>query len=323
MSRLPTALLVVIACAACPIGRPGGNEGEGEGEGEGDAGPDYPLPATDATDKLGTPGGLDVGAWNLKNFPCGNESFSTTCRANPEDTPRLVADLIASMDLDLVAVEEVADEAAFQELVDRLPEHDGVLSTDTYSDGTYQKIGFIYRSSVLEAGDPSLLFRSNDAFPRPALQVPFTWTGEGASFTFLAIGVHLKAGEANDDFARRGEAVQAMDAYARNLVDGAGEDNIVFLGDFNENLRDSDGAANFQPFRDTSRYTIRTQPNVDAHETSFLPDPGVILDHVVTTKGFDAASCSPALIPRLDSDVTSYRSRISDHLPVTFACSAP
>jgi endonuclease/exonuclease/phosphatase family metal-dependent hydrolase len=311
--RVARRLLLVTAClwsAACPLGRDRDRD---------DAGPvdsGYPPPATDVTAAIGTDATLDIGTWNVKNFPCGNSSETSTCRPGAEDTPALAADVIASLDLDLVALQEVADEEAFYELADRLPEHVGILSGHTYSDGSYQKIGYLYRATVLSAGAPGELFRTDNNFPRPALQVPFTWTGGDSPFTFLAISVHLKAGEGTLDSDRRKAAISRMEAHARNLVDGAGEDNIIFLGDFNENIRTSTGLQNFAPFLDATRYDVRTRANADAREFSFIPS-GVVLDHIVTTSALKAAAGSgPAVIPRLDTDIEGYRGRLSDHLLV-------
>lgn len=288
-----------------------------------DAGPDgtgFPPPATDLTEPIGTAATLDLGTWNMKNFPCGNSPANNVCRATAAETPALAADIIASLGLDLVAVEEIADEAAFDELVQRLPDHEGVLSTDTYGDGTYQKLGFIYRASLLEASSPGDLFLGDENFPRPAFQVLFTWRGEGGPIEFFAVAVHLKAGEELTDSQRRAGAIVRLESYARNLVDGAGRDNIVVLGDFNDDLRLADGARNFSPFtNDPSRYTVRTKANSTAREVSFLP-ASALIDHIVTTAAFDAAlGRGNAIIRRLDSDVAGFRDKMSDHLPVAIS----
>jgi endonuclease/exonuclease/phosphatase family metal-dependent hydrolase len=318
-------ILTAVALCACPIGRPRDRDDDEDDEDDPvDAGTGFPSPRTDLTEKLGGDGTLEIAAWNVKNFPCGNPSFSTECRDNPEETPELLADLIASMDIDLLAVEEIADEDAFNETVQRLPEHESVLSTHTYGDGSYQKIGYIYRASVLEAGAPTLLFNNDGDFPRPALQVEFTWTGGGQSLSFLAIAVHLKAGENPEDRDRREAAIAQMEQFASNLVDGSGNNNIIMLGDFNETL-DGDGFTSFAPLRDTSRYRIRTQANANSGESSFIPS-GVILDHIVTTTALDpfvGETTTRAIIPRLDVDVSSYRDRLSDHLPVVLVLQNP
>lgn len=305
------------ATLGCPGGLLDGAGGEGEGEGELlDTG--FPAPLDDVTARIGADETLDIGAWNLKNFPCGNASFSDVCRSNLEDTPSLVADVVTSLGLDVVALEEINSEDAFAELVQRLPHHEGVLSTHSYGDGTFQKIAFLYDTRVVEAGQEALLFQFDSAFPRPALQVPFTWISSGLSFT--AIAVHLKAGETQEDSDRRNSAIAQLAAYANNLVDGAGADNIIMLGDFNETLTDDAGLANFAPLRDAVRYTVRTEANAAADETSFLPAPGIILDHIVTTSALaDEAAGRSAIIPRVDADLEGYRERVSDHLPVALS----
>jgi endonuclease/exonuclease/phosphatase family metal-dependent hydrolase len=313
--------LLLLAAASLLIGCTGSAQSDddddvSEGEGEpGDTG--FPDPRDDVTARIGADETLDIGAWNIKNFPCGNASFSTVCREDAEDTPSLVADVVASLALDIVAFEEITSEDAFFEVVQRLPHHEGVLSEHTYGDGTFQKIGFLYDARVIDAGDEALLFPTDDAFPRPALQVPFTWRDTGLSL--FAIAVHLKAGQEPEDFERRGAAIERMDSYARNLVDGEGQDKIIMLGDFNETLTDTAGLANFAPLRDAARYTIRTQTNAAADEATFLPS-NVILDHIVTTSALGAqAAGRSAVIPRVDFDIEGYRARLSDHLPVALS----
>jgi endonuclease/exonuclease/phosphatase family metal-dependent hydrolase len=275
------SLVFLALLTACPIGIQDGDRDDDDR----DAGPDtgYPAPATDLVAPRGAADTFEIASWNVKNFPCGNESFSSTCRAEAADTPSLLADLIASMDLDIVALQEIADEEAFQEVVDRLPEHEGVLSSHTYGDGSYQKIGYVYRSTEVEAGTASLLFQSSDNFPRPALQTQFTWSGLGTPIRLTAISVHLKAGEGGDDRDRRTGAIAQLEQYMQNLVDGSGDDNLIALGDFNETVDDAAGQQVFLPFRDPSRYVIRTEANAESGEATFIPSD-VILD-AVTVRG--------------------------------------
>lgn len=313
-------LAAVLALPACPIGvRPDGGPDDDDG---GPDGTGYPDPRTDLTAALGADGTLDFAAWNLKNFPCGNESYSSVCRDDPADSVELVTDLIASMALDAVMVEEIASVDAFEEVVQRLPHHAGLLSSDEYFDGSYQKIGLIYDTRVLEAAEPVELFVSSDDFPRPAFQVPLTWVGEGDALELFAIGLHLKAGETSADRGERTRSVAQLEQYVGNLVDGSGLDNIVMLGDFNETL-DSSGLPVFEPLRDASRYTIETQPNHNAGEATYISSDAII-DHIVTTNALSGAIGSArAVIPRLHNEVSNYRGRVSDHLPVTLSLENP
>ena len=97
----------------------------------------YPTPLTDVVNRVGGPNTIDVATWNLENFPMTSQ------------TPEQVANIIASLDLDLLGVQEISDVDAFEELLARLPYHDGFLSSHTYVDGAYQKVGFIWRHATV------------------------------------------------------------------------------------------------------------------------------------------------------------------------------
>ena len=276
----------------------------------------FPAPRTDVVPPLGSAATFDVAAWNIRNLGTTNLGQQLTDVA-------MVADLIASLDLDLIAVEEIASIDAWNELVARLPDHEAVLSSHQYNATEYQKIGFLYRSRVLRVDDVDLLFTGDFDFPRPPLAVRFTYDdGVRAPLTFDAIGVHLKAGRETADYDRRRAAITKLDTHLRAQVDGGGENEVVVLGDYNDVL---DTAAGRQTFASLlaapDRYSIRTQAASDAGLVSFIPS-GVILDHVTTTSGLaDEAGSAVVRIPRLDRDpdVTTYRGNVSDHLPVVIS----
>lgn len=256
---------------------------------------------------MGTATTLDVATWNIENFP------------DLPSTPEIVADLITSMRLDLIAVEEVADVTAFNELVDRLRGYDGVLSSHTYGDGTYQKTGYIYRTDLIELSAASLLYSSEwYPFPRPPLRATFTIDdGVHPVVDFIAIVVHLKAGGTTEDQDRRTQAMVTLESYVSQLVTEGDEQEVLVLGDCNEVLTDSAGRAVFAPWLDSpDDYTVQTMDLAESGGESFLPS-GVILDHQITTAGFaDELSGGSVVIPPLDEQYSSYTYAVSDHLPV-------
>ena len=308
-------LLIVSAVALLLAGcKEGGTGGDPSADGapagpDADHGGDYPPPRDDLVPSIGTPGAVDIAAWNIENFP------------RTADTPRIVADLITSLGLDLIAVEEIASVDAFDELVDRLPDHEAILSSHTYGEGSYQKVGFIYRSDLMQVDGGALLFEDQGYdFPRPPLQVHVTVDdGSHPPVDFLAIVVHLKAGIGDDDRARRTAAIVSLEDHVRDLV-GAGDDQVIMLGDFNETLDAEEGRAVFAPFLDApSDYTIRTLGPAEDGEVTYLPFGGRFIDHIITTAGL-AAEMSPSdpVVPPLDQELPGYDD-ISDHLPVTAA----
>ena len=261
-------------------------------------------PRTDLLPAVGSESTLEIATWNIENFP----ALSTT--------PSLVADIIASLDVDIVVTEEIASEVAWSELTARLAEtHDAVLSTHEYSPGEYQKLGVLYRRDLITAGEPTLLFPdSGFSFPRPPLSLPITVDGT----TLELVGVHLKAGVEVENAERREAAIQALDARFRAQVDGGGESEIVLLGDYNQTITDAFGQSILAPLLTApDRYTVRTAPMATAGGKTYLGFGGSFIDHITTTAALDAR-WTDATVEVIDprSALPGYRDRVSDHLPV-------
>lgn len=289
--------LVCVACREAPLPLPAA-----------DAGPDAAPPWADSALPLGTADALDIATWNIENFPL---------RA---DTVERVAEVIAAMDLDLIAVQEIADTAAFQSLLALLPAYDSVLSTHTYGGGSYQKVGFIYRRDLLVPERAELLFEGDTyAFPRPPLQVHFAVHAPDSRalvLDFTAIVVHLKAGGDDSDRTRRRLAVQDLDAHVRGLLAAGDDADIMLLGDFNEAVDNPTSLAVWAPLIDAPDiYQLRTLA-LSGSAYSYVPFARLI-DHVVATRSLDDELADlPATIPPLHHEITGYLGSVSDHLPV-------
>lgn len=302
---------LALSLAGCKEGGTGGDpSADGAPPGpDADHGGDYPPPRSDLVPSIGTAGAVDVAAWNIENFP------------RTADTPRIVADLVTSLGLDLVAVAEIASVDAFDELVARLPDHDGILSSHTYGEGNYQKVGFIYRADLMTVDGGALLFDDQGYdFPRPPLQVHVTVDdGVHPAVEFIAVVIHLKAGISDEDRERRTAAVGALEQHMADLV-GAGDDQVILLGDFNERVDTDEGRAVFAPFLGApSDYTIRTLGPAEDGEITYLPFGGRFIDHIVTTAGLAGEmSSSDPVVPPLDQQLPGYND-VSDHLPVAAA----
>jgi endonuclease/exonuclease/phosphatase family metal-dependent hydrolase len=276
-------------------------------------GDDAPLPPNgDLVPPVGSDTTLDIACWNIENFP-----------KDPR-APGLLVDLITSLELDIVVVEEIASTAAWDEVLARLPQHDGVLSTHRYTPTEYQKIGVIYRRDLVTAGEPELLFPGMTyAFPRPPFKVHLDIAGV-TPLGIDVIGVHLKAGTAPDDSDRRAAAMRSLDQYVRAQVDAGGEDEVIIAGDFNETIDTSWGMPIMAPMlASPDRYTFRDYDAAFGGQASFIPS-GRVIDHIVTTAGLEAEiGATNAVIPRLDTQMSRYEDTVSDHLPVVLSIPAP
>jgi endonuclease/exonuclease/phosphatase family metal-dependent hydrolase len=272
-----------------------------------DASGTYPPPRSDVFMHLGSSETLEIAAWNIENFP-----------ALAGTTASRVADLITSMDLDLVLVEEIASETAWAELIARLPAHEGILSEHRYSPTEYQKLGIIYRSSMITPSQVTLLFTSDTYnFPRPPLSALLAIDdGVHQPMSIRTIGLHLKAGVGSEDGERRREALVDLDAHIRARIAAGEEDEIVIAGDYNEVLNTTIGQTNFAALLSApDLYTVHTQAASDRGEISFVPS-GVLLDHITTTAALaDDLGGAQLVIPRLQT-LPQYQAQVSDHLPV-------
>ncbi len=311
MHRTPTILaLLAVLAAGC---KEGGDSDGGDGDaGPGDApdggGTGYPDPRDDLVAAVGSAGSLDIATWNIENFP------------RTVDTPRIMADLITSLDLDLVGVVEIASVDHWDELLARLPHHEGILSSHAYGDGSYQKVGFLYRKDLMTVDGGALLFDDQGFdFPRPPMQVQVhVDDGVHTPVDFLAIVLHLKAGPDDENRARRRDAMITLEAHMRDVVDAGDEDEIIVMGDFNEELETDTNREVWAPFLDApADYAVRTDP-LSGGPSSYTYVPNErFYDHFITTAGLEGEmSASAPTIIHLEQQLSTYLSTVSDHVPV-------
>ncbi|MBN2496549.1 MAG: endonuclease/exonuclease/phosphatase family protein [Deltaproteobacteria bacterium] len=300
----------ILACSLIAFGLACGNGGSPS-----DAG----LDAWDASDghrdgdrdesplRIGRDETFEIATWNIRNFPSDQTSAYR------------VAGLIDDMDLDVVAVQEIASTAAFDALMAALPGYYAVLSEHEYRPGEYQKTGFIYRAHEIHVRGEKLLFVENDyAFPRPPLEAEFDVSlPGGASVSFVAIVIHLKAYADEDAEARRRAACEALETYLSGLV--AGGQQVILLGDFNDQLDDPPGDNVFSAFTgEPSEYNFLTQTLSDQGEYSYIPYRSLI-DHILITNGLEddySGGSTQAVDLEREPLGYDYEESISDHRPV-------
>jgi hypothetical protein len=255
-------------------------------------------PRGDVVPSVGGPATLDLACWNIENFPMTGVATID------------VADLITSLDLDVIVVEEVTSEAAWNELVARLPTHEGVLSPHVYADGTYQKIGILYRTGVATVTGAEPILTGNLDFPRPPFHAHLHYDdGTHRPIDLDLVGLHLKAGVTDDDHARRRGAVIALDAW----INGRADTGYALLGDWNQELDDAEVWA---PIAGApARYTIRSSAAAAAGASTYLPAHSMI-DHIVTTAALaPVIGDTSAIVPPLGQEYNAYY-EVSDHQPV-------
>ncbi len=315
-------LLALLAVAGCDnrtgpgdagwwdAGGDGGEAADDAGDDAGDSGPadaggdEEPPPW-----RVGSEQTLELATWNIRNFPADGQ------------TAERVADLIAGMQVDLVAVQEIADVYAFGQVLQRLPDYTAVLSEHEYGDGEYQKTGLVYRSDLVQVRETRSLFADDGyAFPRPPLEAEvYLHRPDGSVQTLRLIVVHLKARLGEDNEARRRDACQKLAAYVDDLVQSGGETEVAVVGDFNDSLDDPPQDNVFTVFQQhPDQYRFLTDPLADANDYSYIP-ARVLIDHLLVSDGlFDTFAGGQVEAVALDRLVVDYDylSRVSDHRPI-------
>lgn len=249
---------------------------------------------TDLVPAVGTATTIDVACWNLKTFP------------NAADTEIVVGDLIASMQLDVVAVEEIESKSALEAMVARLPGWQYAMPVPEGS--ANGGIAVLWNADVVQSVSATAF--SDGRLIRPVVRAVFEVNG----VQFALHAVHLKAGLAPVDEAARVEASGVIEGNVRNLVDSTDVDRILVLGDFNEDF-DDDRADEMFAVWTPDRYDVISKPVDDAGGVTFLP-ANVMLDQMVATRELGAAITEMPRIPMLSMQLPGYEATVSDHLPL-------
>ncbi len=298
---------------------------------------------------------LDIVTYNLEFF--GTDVKNTSgVEFGPIDDALQVSNVTTVMNTisaDIYGVEEVADDNAFNTLVSNLSGYSSILSNRwSYSfdppDPNFppQKIGFIYNTSTVQlissrvmfaklyddvrAGNTSLLpgypttggntpanFWSSGRLP---FMATFDVTINGFKKRIRAVVIHAKSGSAQADYDRRKYDVQVL---RDSLVANYANDNIILVGDYNDDVDISIGAptnpeSTYKSFVDnTTNFNTLTYTISQAGAFSF-PSSSSFLDHIITSNELTNSYVTNSILvedPR--SYIVSYTTTTSDHLPVS------
>ena len=256
---------------------------------------------------------FEIATWNIENFPQQGKTTIST-----------LSTLIQNLDIDLIAVQEIASISAFDSLLARLPEWQGHLSSDVYSSTSYQKTGFLYKSSFISLSSITSLYINERteygdwSFPRPPLAAFVQIRDKsGTIFDFNLIVLHMKAYSDSISEARRKLACELLHDYINTEIANGADADFIVLGDWNDRLEDSETSNVFLPFlNDTLNYTFLTKDITDQDSYIFAPYQNLI-DHILITQDchqeYNEGQIS---VLYLDNEYKDYPQIISDHRPV-------
>ena len=269
---------------------------------------EFKFPPRPAAVVLGQSNTLEIMTWNIEMFAKGDEA-----------TIDGVARIVDTLDVDIIAVQEIADTTEFRALIDALDGYAGLYEPGPCGDWCL-KTGILYKESIVTVTEETNLFADpeyNYAFPRPPMQYSITASRSGHTFDFELIVLHLKAGGSQSDLDRRREAARLLKEYLDAEIAGGGEKDYILAGDWNDALTDPPEFSAFSIFLDSEDYQFLTAPLAGDNVNASYPSLLSFIDHILVSEDALAEYAGGSIhTERLDEVYSNYFTLISDHRPV-------
>lgn len=260
---------------------------------------------------FGTDSTFEAVTWNIEWFPKSGQT-----------TVAYVTEIIQALDVDLLALQEIDNKSAFQQMLDDLDNWEGY-----FINGEYQGLAFIYKTESLEVLDIYEIYTENwREFPRPPLVMELLYRNE----LFIIINNHLKCcGDGImdpydpwDEETRRYDAGILLEQYIDHYHF---TDRVILLGDLNDILTDNPVNNVFQVFLDNQDDYLFTDIAIaegNSSEWSYPSWPSH-LDHIMISNemfGMFGNGGSEIQTIKIDEYLgggfNQYDAYISDHRPV-------
>lgn len=246
---------------------------------------------------------LEVVTWNIENFPILSGAVDK------------VKEIIEDFDADIIALQEIQSLDDFNDLVAEL---DGWSGHVEHVSGSSQRLGYLYKESEITVTEQaSNLYADlsnsdyNNAFTsvRRPLHIQIQ---HSSGMTVDLINVHMKCCDGSED--RRARASELVKEYIdQNLASS----NVIFLGDFNDEITDRADDNVYQNFiDDAANFEFATMDIAEGPSSgwSYPSWPSHIDQIVISNELFDNAISTQVLT--LEQCLTNYAETVSDHRPV-------
>lgn len=261
---------------------------------------EYDVPSYDLDDHL------DIATWNMEWFPKAEDSTITA-----------VAELMQKIGADVYAVQEIGSLEQFALMMDLLPDYGFQVTRQS----SFFDQAVIYKKSVLTyVGREEPFAHSDYNFAgRPPLRIDFVWTANGRHEPVSVIDLHLKC--CGNGLERRKKSVAQLHEYL-SLGMEMGEENIIVLGDWNDQIDDVGVVQSFTAFlNDPENFRFATDLIAGDVEQASYPSWPSFLDHILISRGFFDEFENGSTIQTLPvadwlGSWDEYELIISDHRPV-------
>lgn len=255
---------------------------------------------------------FDVVTWNIEWF--GHPDRGP---GNLDLQMNNVIEVITTIDADLYALQEIANEQKFFALVDSLEEYSGFWADYISQD---QKMAYLFRTSVIDSVSSGALLAGQDFYHwagRMPLYFEFDATVNGETRRIYSYNIHAKAFGDEESYNRRRQASLSLKSFLDNHRNA---DNVLFLGDYNDMLTESSFTGADSPYKnfvdDDNYYTITKSLEEQGFYSFLVGQFRSMIDHITVTN--DLIEDHIEGVQRVENPnyISSYTSTTSDHAPV-------
>ena len=251
---------------------------------------------------IGTDSNLDIITWIIESIP-------KQC----EITVERLLEIIDSMDVDIIAMQEIWGSGAsnsFDNLKNNLDGWDGYRKSSG--------LAYLYKIEIV-INDIYEINDLNEIIRTPYL-LSINWNGHD----IYILNNHFKAYGGPDNEQQRKTASEKIENYVN---ENWGDENIIILGDLNDDLND-DGVNVFQGFiNDSTNYMFVDMDIANgSYENWSYPGWPSHLDHIlITNELFDEFNNTGSIVQPIpienyfDGGWSEYDNFISDHRPVVLS----
>jgi len=255
---------------------------------------------------LGKESNLDIMTWNMERFPLKGDS-----------TMKAVAELIQDLDVDIIGVQEIIKIGDFAKMMSWIPEYDFVISRQS----SFLEQAIIFKKdlfTILSRDEP---FAFDDYYfaGRPPLVVDFLYNCGEIKQEICVVNMHLKC--CGDGLYRRQQSMKQLYDYLMVRI-VKGKNNIIVVGDWNDELQDTGIYQSFSPFiNDKENFYFVTERIADDSTQQSYPSWPSFLDHILIGSGYFDLFEEKGVIRSVNIDKwiggwESYKNLISDHRPI-------
>ncbi|MDA3813857.1 MAG: endonuclease/exonuclease/phosphatase family protein [Candidatus Cloacimonetes bacterium] len=258
---------------------------------------------------------LEVMTWNIQNFP------------KSEHTVAYAVGIISAIDADVIGLQEIESDSAFVVLLNNLQKQNPEDKWNGFRANTNEwemNLAYLYKSSLINVDSIYQIYPDDEIyhqpFPRKPLMLEFSYFNQ----KLFVINNHLKAMPGEKNIVRRREACKLLDEYIDEFLP---EENVILLGDLNDQLTDEVEENSFNVFLDDKQNYYFTDWEIAADSTANWSYPywkyrGHI-DHIlISNELYDEFENSGSFVKVItidkfmeDGEDSRYK-YITDHRPV-------